>query len=200
MLQQENELKDRQLQKGDSGGDLMPGGGALGFQLLAFVGRDRAEAQLLTADVQNVAGRDFKAAWAGLRVLDPDAALGEDVIDAPAALVAPAQDGVHAADAGRDDAHVGVERAADDVLPVGEGVIRLSVAKVSPDLGLVAVAEHGTDAADDQYDRCQDQNIFAGREAVFRQGIRNLTPRAALLNMPTITVLLLYHSCARIDN
>ena len=194
VLAQQKQLKHRQLQQGTGGGDPVARGGALLLQLLLFVRGDLPEAELLPAHIDHVPGLHRQSGGPGLGGLDPDAALGENVVDPPVALVATAEHRMHAAHARVHQAHVRVDGPADDVLPVGEGEGILAVAEIAPGLRLVVFGEHGADAADDHGDRKQNQNVFAHGERIVGK-----TLRAEHLPSTEIKTILFYHTRPLID-
>ena len=90
----------RKLKKRDGRGDPVPGDGALFFKLSLGLCADVLEAQQLTADIDLVAMNYGQALAAGFHAVDPNTALGKNVMDAPFTLVASAQDGSYTADTG----------------------------------------------------------------------------------------------------
>ena len=81
-----------------------------------------------------------------------------------------------AADVRIDKADVTRERAADDVLPMREGIGLRFVPELAPDLRLVTFGEHGADAADDNDEREDDKHVLARCKGIFGQGVHRTTP------------------------
>ena len=194
VLTEETELEHGQLQEGSGGGDAAADGGALGLQLFALFRLKLPKTKPLSADIDHIPALNGQAGGAGLGGLDPDAASGKDVVDPPASPVAPAEDRVYAADARVDETYIRAQRAADDVLPMREGEGVLPVAEIAPGLGLIVLGEHGADAADDQCDRQQDQDILAHGERIVGQPFHQDTSSRNFLHS-----ILFYHKPARID-
>ena len=81
-----------------------------------------------------------------------------------------------AADVRIDKADIAGECAADDVLPMREGIGLRLVPEIAPDLGLISVGEHGADAADDDDEREDDKRVLARGKSIFGQGVHRITP------------------------
>ena len=109
---------------------------------------------------------DFGAVVVHKDVVDPDAAAAEHVVNPPVAALVAAQDGVRARNLAQRDADVGIRRAADDDLPVLHGEAVPAVAQVGPGLGVVLLAQHRPQAAQQNGHGKQEQYALAAGQRI----------------------------------
>ena len=88
VLQQQEELKHRQLKKRHKRGDPLARAGAGGLQFFPLFGGDVLKTDAGAGQVNDVAGLQIDAPAAHLCAVDPDAAFGEHIVYGPDAPVA----------------------------------------------------------------------------------------------------------------
>ena len=101
-----------------------------------------------------------KALIAHLGAVDPDLTSGKHVMHPPIASVAAGEDGMDTAHTRTLHTDIRALCAADDILPVVDREGLPADTDIGPDFRLIALAEHGADAADKDDQRQEDQRKF----------------------------------------
>ena len=160
MLEEKQQLKERQFKERQRGGDALAGRGALRVERAALRRADVLKAHRRAADTDRVAALDLGAAGCHVLAVHAHAAAGEHVEDHPAPVVEPLQDGLDALDVPAIDADISRADAPDQVFPVCHRDGIAPEARRGPGLGLKTGGEHRTDAADHDHERKRDHGVF----------------------------------------
>ena len=98
-MRKEQQLEQRQVKERQRGGHGKPRRLTLFFKLLALFRRCVVKAYHVAGEVYGVPVLNGQTVVVRALAVDPDSALGEDVIDRPDPVVAARENGVHSADA-----------------------------------------------------------------------------------------------------
>ena len=180
MLQQKQQLEDRQLEERQRGGDAFACGGAFFLERAALFRAEILQTQVDRADLRRRARCELRALGTDRTAVHPHAAAREHVKEHPAPVVAPRQHGVRALDALAVDADVGRACAPDQVFPMRHVDGVAPEAGRGPGLGLIAGGEHRADAAQHDQQRQRDQQIFRGGEDIRKGQVHMRSPPFAI--------------------